>query len=57
MWACIPEPQLFPKHLLSCRCFLAAQAEKVRLLRFLALVSTAAQRDNSQPPTANTYTA
>jgi hypothetical protein len=54
MSACIPGPRLFPKHLLSCRCFLAAQADKVRLLGLLAFVSTV-QRPNETTP--NTYTA
>jgi hypothetical protein len=54
MSACIPGPRLFPKHLLSCRCFLAAQADKVRLLGFLAFVSTVQRPDETTP---NTYTA
>jgi hypothetical protein len=54
MSACIPGPRLFPKHLLSGRCFLAAQADKVRLLGLLAFVSTV-QRPNETTP--NTYTA
>jgi hypothetical protein len=54
MWACMSGPRLLPKHLLSCRCFLAAQADKVRLLGLLAFVSTI-QRPNETTP--NTYTA